>query len=116
MKDRSFQDVFKDLRLEKDLSQDKIAEELDVSSSLVSKWENNQSTPAPEMLEYIADYFNVSVDYLIGRSKYKNLEPDNSELENALFSKAKELSDADKKVILDVMNAIHKDIDKELDN
>jgi transcriptional regulator with XRE-family HTH domain len=116
MKDRCFQDVFKELRLEKDLSQDKIAEELDVSSSLVSKWENNQSTPAPEMLEYIADYFNVSVDYLIGRSKYKNLEPDNSELENALFSKAKELSDADKKVILDVMNAIHKDIDKELDN
>lgn len=116
MENKSFQDVFKQLRLEKKLSQDKIAEELDVSPSLVSKWENNQSTPAPEMLEYIADYFDISVDYLIGRSKYKNLEKDNSELENALFSKAKELSDEDKKAILQVMNAIHKDIDKELDN
>lgn len=116
MDDKSFQDVFKELRIEKNLSQDKIAEELDVSPALVSKWERNISTPAPEMLEYIADYFNVSVDYLIGRSKYKNLELDNSELENALFSKAKELSDDDKRIILDVMNAIHKDIDKELDN
>jgi len=113
MENKSFQDVFKELRLEKKMSQDKIAEELDVSQSLVNKWENNQSTPAPEMLEYIADYFNVSVDYLIGRSKYKNLETDNSELENALFSKVKELSDEDKKVVLDVMNAIKKDIDNE---
>lgn len=116
MEDRSFQDVFKQLRTEKGLSQDKIAEELDVSSSLVSKWENNQSTPAPEMLEYIADYFNISVDYLIGRSKFRNLELDNSELDNILFSKTKELSDEDKKVILSVINAIKKDIDTELDN
>ena len=67
------------------------------------------------MLDYIADYFNVSVDYLIGRSKYKNLEKDNSDLDNLLFSKAKELSDDDKKAILGVINAIKKDVDKDLD-
>lgn len=110
---RMFGDIFKNLRLEKRMSQDKIAEELDVSQPLIAKWENHQSTPAPEMLDYIADYFNVSVDYLIGRSKYRNLELNNSELENALFSKVKQLSDEDKKVILDVMNAIKKDIDNE---
>lgn len=115
MENRSFPDVFKELRISKNLSQDKIAEELDVSSSLVSKWENNQSTPAPEMLEYIADYFNVSVDYLIGRSKYRNLEHDNSEIDNILFSKAKDLSDEDKKAVLGIINALKKDIDKELD-
>lgn len=115
MENKSFQDVFKELRIEKKLSQDKIAEELDVSPALVSKWERNVSTPAPEMLEYIADYFNVSVDYLIGRSKYKNLEHNNSELDNLLYSKAKELSDNDKKAVLGVINAIKKDIDNELD-
>lgn len=115
MENRSFPDVFKELRISKNLSQDKIAEELDISSSLVSKWENNQSTPAPEMLEYIADYFSVSVDYLIGRSKYKNLEHDNSEIDNILFSKAKDLSDEDKKAVLGIINALKKDIDKELD-
>lgn len=112
---RMFGDVFKQLRLEKGLSQDKIAEELDVSQPLIAKWESHQSTPAPEMLDYIADYFNISVDYLIGRSKYKNLESNNSELDNVLFNKAKELTDDEKKAIINVINAIKKDVDKELD-
>lgn len=108
MEDRQFQDVFKELRLEIKLSQDKLAEELEVSSSLVSKWENNQSTPAPEMLEYIADYFNVSVDYLIGRSKYRNLEFNNSELDNILISKIKLLNDEAKIGLISVIDALNK--------
>ena len=112
---RMFGDIFKELRLEKNLSQDKIAEDLDISQPLIAKWESHQSTPSPEMLDYIADYFNVSVDYLIGRSKYKNLEAGNNELDNILFSKTKDLSDEDKKAVLGIINALKKDIDKELD-
>lgn len=112
---RMFGDIFKELRLEKKLSQEKIAEDLEISQPLIAKWESHQSTPSPEMLDYIADYFNVSVDYLIGRSKYKNLEADNSELDNVLFSKAKDLTDDEKKTIINVINAIKKDVDKELD-
>lgn len=113
---RMFGDIFKELRLEKEMSQDKIAEELDVSQGLITKWESHQSTPSPEMLDYIADYFNTSTDYLIGRSKYRNLEASNNELDNLLFSKAKQLNDEEKRAILQVINAIHKDVDKELDN
>ena len=112
---RMFGDIFKELRLEKNLSQDKIAEDLDISQPLIAKWESHQSTPSPEMLDYIADYFNVSVDYLIGRSKYRNLEAGNNELDNILFSKAKNLSDEDKKAVLGIINALKKDINKELD-
>lgn len=112
---RMFGDIFKELRLEKKLSQEKIAEDLEISQPLIAKWESHQSTPSPEMLDYIADYFNVSVDYLIGRSKYKNLEADNSELDNVLFSKAKDLTDDEKKAIINVINAIKKEIDQELD-
>ena len=115
MEERNFQDVFKELRQERGKSQDAMAKDLDVSPALISKWENNVSTPGPEMLEYIADYFGVSVDYLIGRSKYRNLEADNSELDNVLFSKAKDLTDEEKKTIINVINAIKKDIDKDLD-
>lgn len=111
MENKSFQDVFKNLRLEKKMSQDSLAKDLDVSPALISKWERNESTPAPEMLEYIADYFNVSVDYLIGRSIYRNLEADNNELDNVLFSKAKNLTEDEKKAILGVINAIKKDVD-----
>lgn len=112
---RMFGDIFKELRLEKKISQEKIAEDLEISQPLIAKWESHQSTPSPEMLDYIADYFNVSVDYLIGRSKYKNLEADNSELDNVLFSKAKDLTDDEKKAIINVINAIKKEVDKELD-
>ena len=112
---RMFGDIFKELRLEKKLSQEKIAEDLEISQPLIAKWESHQSTPSPEMLDYIADYFNVSVDYLIGRSKYRTLEADNSELDNVLFSKAKDLTDDEKKTIINVINAIKKDIDKDLD-
>lgn len=115
MEERNFQDVFKELRIEKGKSQDAMAKDLDVSPALISKLENNISTPGPEMLEYIADYFNVSVDYLIGRSKYRNLEADNSELDNVLFSKAKDLTDEEKKTVINVINAIKKEVDKELD-
>lgn len=114
MEDRQFQDVFKELRLEKKLSQDAIAKDLDISQTLVYNWETNRSTPAPEMLEYIADYFDVSVDYLIGRSKYRNLESSNSEIDNLLFSKARMLNDEQKLTIISVIDAINKDIDKEL--
>lgn len=105
---KMFGDIFKNLRNEKKLSQDKVADDLDISQPLIAKWENHQSTPAPEMLDYIADYFNVSVDYLIGRSKFKNVEADNSEIENLLFSIIKELNDEEKKTLLSVANAIKK--------
>ncbi len=105
---KMFGDIFKELRNENKLSQDKIAEDLDISQPLIAKWEGHQSTPAPEMLDYIADYFNVSVDYLIGRSKFKNIEADNSELEKELFSKIKELTDEEKMTLLSVANAIKK--------
>lgn len=108
MEDRQFQDVFKELRLEKKFSQDKLAKELEVSSSLVSKWENSQSTPAPEMLEYIADYFNISVDYLIGRSKFRNLEFNNSETDNILISKIKLLNEEAKVSLISVIDALSK--------
>lgn len=48
----------------------------------------------------------------------KNYEIDkyNENLDRILFSKVKELSEDDKKAVLGIINAIHKDVDKELDN
>ena len=105
---RMFGDIFKELRIEKKISQDKISEDLEISQPLITKWENHQSTPSPEMLDYIADYFDVSVDYLIGRSKYKNLEFNNSELDNILIAKIKLLNDDAKMGLISVIDALNK--------
>lgn len=114
---RMFGDIFKMLRLEKGLSQDKIAEELNVSQSLIAKWESHQSTPAPEMLDYIADYFDVSTDYLIGRTndrRYFKQNDDSIEDFNLLFDKYKGLSDSDKQFMKNMIIERRKQIDKEL--
>ena len=117
MEEKSFQDVFKELRIEKNLSQEAIAKELDVSPALISKWENNLSTPGPEMLEYIADYFDVSTDYLIGRTndrRYFKQNDDSIEDFNLLFNKYKELPDSDKEFMKNMIIERRKQIDKQL--
>ena len=117
MEEKSFQDVFKELRIEKNLSQEAIAKELDVSPALISKWENNLSTPGPEMLEYIADYFDVSTDYLIGRTndrRYFKQNDDSIEDFNLLFNKYKGLSDSDKEFMKNMIIERRKQIDRQL--
>ncbi len=52
------------LRKENNLSQEYIAEQLDVSRQAVSKWENGQSNPDTENLIRLAALFHVSVEYL----------------------------------------------------
>ncbi len=52
------------LRLQKNIPQNDLAQILGVSKSTMSNYERNYSTPDPELLVKIADYFNVSIDYL----------------------------------------------------
>ena len=54
------------LRRDRQLTQEQLAEALDVSFQAVSKWENKAAYPDIELLPVIADFFDVSVDMLIG--------------------------------------------------
>ena len=53
------------LRQQHNISQKNMADILYVSQQAVAKWETDKATPNPEMLNRIADYFDVSVDYLL---------------------------------------------------
>lgn len=59
-----------DLQKEKGISQAMLAKRLEVSYSVVCYWETNRSEPTAPNLVKIADYFDVSVDYLLGRTEY----------------------------------------------
>lgn len=61
----------KTLREKKDMLQKDLAEILDVSSGAIGMYENGKRTPDYEILKKIADYFEVSVDYLLGRTDIK---------------------------------------------
>lgn len=60
--------IFSRLRIEYGLTQDEIAKKLGVSKSTIGMWEIGKRLPSPELYEAIADFFNVDMDYLYGRS------------------------------------------------
>ena len=63
-----FKDIILQLRLEKNFNQEELAKALNVSKSTVGMWEIGKRLPGPEKYEEIADYFNVDMDYLYGRT------------------------------------------------
>lgn len=69
-----FKDILYKLRKEKKISQQDIGNLVGISSQAVSKWELGDSEPDSEALIKIANYFGVSVDYLLGNVSYKNNE------------------------------------------
>ncbi len=63
-------DKFCDLCSQKGVSPSKAAMDAGFSKSLISKWKSKQEiVPSSEVLQKIADYFGVSVDYLLGKEK-----------------------------------------------
>lgn len=66
----SFKNRLKELRTKRGLSQRALADDLHISKSAVSMYENGTREPDHETTELIADYFNVDVDYLLGRKDY----------------------------------------------
>lgn len=58
----------KELREERGVSMMTLAKAIGVSDTAVCKWENQDSEPKLSYIIKLADYFNCSADYLIGRS------------------------------------------------
>lgn len=91
-----FSERLRDLRNERGISQKELANILFVSQQTVAKWETDRSTPNPEMISKIAQYFNVSSDYLIGMSDTKSITaniPTDDDIKFALFGGEKGISD-----------------------
>lgn len=65
----SFAQVFKDLRAKSKLTQQEMADKLNISRSSVGMYESGEREPSFELLEQIADYFNVDMNYLLGKSE-----------------------------------------------
>ena len=61
-----FAQRLKELRRTQGISQGALAAILCVTQQAVGKWETGRSTPDPDTLARLADYFAVSVDYLLG--------------------------------------------------
>ncbi|MCR4722458.1 MAG: helix-turn-helix domain-containing protein [Eubacteriales bacterium] len=67
-------DKIKALRKEKGMTQDAIAEALDISRQAVAKWESNQSAPTTANIMKLADLFQVPYEELLSQEETPNTE------------------------------------------
>lgn len=63
-----FSDRLKELRKEHHLTQADFAKESNISRSIIAMYETGKRKPSFEVLEFIADFFNVTMDYLLGKT------------------------------------------------
>lgn len=61
--------MIKDLRQEKGISQLALANAIGVSQKAIDYWERGVNQPKASYIVLLADYFDVSCDYLLGRQK-----------------------------------------------
>lgn len=63
------------LREQRGMSQPQLAKELNVATSTIGMWETGKRGLKDESLRVLADFFNVSTDYLLGRTDVKEKSP-----------------------------------------
>lgn len=68
----TFHQRFESLCSEKEVTHYKVATDCLFDKSSISKWFSKNFIPELEIIELLCDYFNVSPDYLLGRTDYKD--------------------------------------------
>lgn len=61
----------RDLREDMDLNQTKLGKEVNMTQRKISYIENGERTIPPEILIKLADFYNTSIDYILGRTDKK---------------------------------------------
>lgn len=103
------------LREKNNISQKELAAKLSIGNSTLSQYESDTRVPSDEIKIAIADYFDVSIDYLLGRSSHPNknlsktqtnkLEEEFPEGISILYRANKNLTPAQKEVMLRMIKA-----------
>lgn len=80
MEESIFGSRLKCLRLDSNMSMEKLAEALSITKSRINMWENGGVLPRKDMLLNLSQYFNVTVDYLLGNEAMEGKNQKNEEL------------------------------------
>jgi transcriptional regulator with XRE-family HTH domain len=95
-------EILKTLRSEKGISQASLASLLGLSQQAIAKWETGNSEPDSDMLNKLASFFSVSVDYLLGRTNVRNSNNSTDEFPpeaQVLMRSVAKLTDKQKEII-----------------
>ena len=80
-------DILFQLRTQRGLSQDELAEKIFVTRQAVSRWENGETTPNTETLKLLSQFFDVSINTLLGAPRQLVCQCCGMPLEDSITSK-----------------------------
>lgn len=89
-------EIYQKLRDERGLKDSDVAREASVSKSTFSDWKVGRSKPGIKKLQKIADFFGVTVDYLMTGKEDEQKEKDNTDDLKQKFEELKELLESGK--------------------
>ena len=96
--------TFKELRKEKKLTQTELAKQLNIDQTTVSKWELDKALPDTATLIKLAEFFDVSTDYLLSRSTY--YYPDRVNREQPTVAPIDDTYSSEERKLLDVYRSL----------
>lgn len=110
MSDKHLVTTLRQLRLSRGVSQDVVAEACDISRVALTRYENGQRVPRIEIASRLADYYGVSVDYLLGNDSQPKSEAEpspDSEAEKIRQRILRELQDLPDSAFENALQYIH---------
>lgn len=97
----------KKLRLERGETLEKLAKYLNVTIQTISNYENEKRDITPEVIIKLAEYFNVSTDYLLGKTDKKNNDDEKElEIKWALSGGYNALNDTNREIARSVIESL----------
>ncbi|MHC5523301.1 helix-turn-helix domain-containing protein [Ligilactobacillus saerimneri] len=103
----------RDLRKQKKMSQSELAKIIGVTQTTITAWETGKAEPSSSAVANLADYFNVTTDYLLGRPEEKRDDGiDHTALEKAIDEArsfdGKPMSDHDREIVRNILKGYFK--------
>jgi transcriptional regulator with XRE-family HTH domain len=104
----NFAQRLKDLCAARNLTQTRLAELLEISPRVYSRWETGDVTPHFDTIVRLADTLSVSLDELAGRTDVASETAIRNPELNRLYKKVDQLSDEDQKALVIVLDSLVK--------
>ena len=76
----SFGNILKKIRQENGLTQEELAKKINTARSNIANYENDKNMPSVDILEKLSEIFNVSTDFLLGKTDKRNNDTDLSDI------------------------------------
>ena len=97
-----FSERLKSLRIQHNLTQKQIAEFLGTSQPSYQNWEKGTRKPSRNTIQKLADFFNVSTDYLLGKTDFPDLDLEidiDNAIDNSVAYDGTPITDNDREII-----------------